>query len=487
MSADKMRPIGVHASRGGTFACIAAALIVVEMLACVPLVRQRIGHSPSITNAPGTPPPVGRKTRELHVDPNGTPDHDGTEDRPLDLATALSKKSPALPGDTIWLHAGTYLGTFTSELAGAPGFPIVVRTRPGERVTIDAAGSPRDVLIVNGSWTWFWGFEITNSHEQRYSRETGPWPADLPRGPGVTARGPGLKFINLVVHDANGGFGIWEEATDAEAYGNLVYNNGWMAPDRGHGHGIYTQNASPSVRTLRDNIIFNQFSHGIHAYGSERAALDNIVVEGNVVFNNGSVAGDFARDILVGGGRLARAPVLRENFTYGEAESNLGYAAGCSDGIVTDNYFGKGRFVLVNCTPSLADNTFSGSLVAPGPHHDDTANTYYEGKPTGTLVRVRPNRYEPGRFHVIVYNWDRHPSVRVDLAPACRGRSNAFEVRDAQNFFAPAVASGTCTQRHIELSLTGLRVSPPIGEVPVQTPHTAPEFAVFVVLPKSGP
>ena len=57
-----------------------------------------------------------------------------------------------------------------------------------------------------------------------------------------TSWAPGTKLINLVIHDTRQGIGIWQEALDSEAYGNLIYYNGFQASDRGHGHGIYVQN-----------------------------------------------------------------------------------------------------------------------------------------------------------------------------------------------------------------------------------------------------
>ena len=48
--------------------------------------------------------------RQIHVAPNGTPDGDGSAQRPLDVFTALGKESPASPGDTIILAGGTYEG-----------------------------------------------------------------------------------------------------------------------------------------------------------------------------------------------------------------------------------------------------------------------------------------------------------------------------------------------------------------------------------------
>jgi hypothetical protein len=52
-----------------------------------------------------------------------------------------------------------------------------------------------------------------------------------------------------------------------------------------------------------------------------------------------------------------------------------------------------------------------------------------------------------------------------------------------QNFFGPAVATGTYTGAPITLPMTGLVKANAIGNVPHNPPHTAPEFNVFVVLP----
>lgn len=43
---------------------------------------------------------------------------------------------------------------------------------------------------------------------------------------------------------------------------------------------------------------------------------------------------------------------------------------------------------------------------------EKTAN----GRPTGSMVRVYTNRYEKGRGHVAIFNWDRQDSVKVDLS-----------------------------------------------------------------------
>ncbi len=44
--------------------------------------------------------------RDLYVAPNGSPRGDGSQNKPLDLNTVLSEKSPAKPGDTVYLKGG---------------------------------------------------------------------------------------------------------------------------------------------------------------------------------------------------------------------------------------------------------------------------------------------------------------------------------------------------------------------------------------------
>jgi hypothetical protein len=434
--------------------------------------------------------PIGRT---FYVAVAGVSRNDGSAEHPLDLATALSSRSPARPGDTVWLRGGRYRGTFTSALRGAPGAPIVVRAYPGERVVIDSSPSGRVALYVGGSWTWYWGLEITNSDPRRVTKDPGPWPSDSHRGTGVSSRAPSVKFINMVVHDLGSGFGIWAEAVGAELYGNIIYNNGWQGPDRAHGHGIYTQSRSGG-RRIGDNVIFNQYSHGIHAYGTAIAYLDDIQLEGNAVFNNGapSRGREYDRNVLLGGERTAENPVLRSNYTYyGSAksgnENNIGYHAGCTNLIAEDNYFAGGSpMELVHCTIlSLARNHVYGRISERlSPHSSE--NVFAASPPDVNAVFVRPNAFEQGRAHVVIFNWEHRPNIAIDLGRSGLRVGERFEVRDVERLFGPAVTTGVYQNGAVELSLVQEDRDLPVvgGHRPIVR-----EFAVFVVLgePKGWP
>ena len=232
---------------------------------------------------------------EFYAAPNASANGTGSFSNPWKLQTALSQPPTVVkPGDTIWLRGGTYTGRFTSSLNGTSSQPIIVRQYTGERATIDGGTSGTTAIVeVYGSYTWFWGFEVTSSDPDRSTSTPGSSPPDITRGDGFdinqSVTHPGLKFINLIVHDTRQGFSYWKEAQDAEIYGSLIYYNGWNAPDGGHGHGIYAQNQT-GTKKITDSILFSGFHYGFHAY-TEGSHIDNLDLEGNTTFNAGNLIG----------------------------------------------------------------------------------------------------------------------------------------------------------------------------------------------------
>lgn len=86
---------------------------------------------------------------ELHVSPTGDDTGPGTADRPL---KTLGRAAELLqPGDTAWVHAGTYRETVRPARSGEAGRPIRFMAAPGEKVIVSGA----DVLA--GPWTVYQG------------------------------------------------------------------------------------------------------------------------------------------------------------------------------------------------------------------------------------------------------------------------------------------------------------------------------------------
>lgn len=418
---------------------------------------------------------LGQAGAAHYAAPRGRRDGSGTSDRPWDLATALQGGRGAVqPGDTIWLRGGTYSGAWVSTLTGTPRAPIVVRQYPGERATLDGRGTHNDILVVRGAWALYWGFEVTSSDPTRVS----PGRSSNFRPDLVVNNGPHNKYINLLIHDGGVALYTYSDASTVEIYGCIIFNNGWQGPDRGHGHGLYLKSDSGPL-VARDNVLFNQFGYGVHAYTDAGTGhLRNIRIDGNVAFNNGLMAGDRDADganLLVGGDQPASGIVVIGNLTYyspGVRGTNLAlgfHDIQNGDVVARGNYAAGGRPVLTVrrwSAPQVADNT----LI------DDTARQSLKTD----AVFVKPNAYEAGRAYVVVYNWASAAAVPADLAGVLR-LGDRYEIRSVQDLFGPPVKAGIYRGGEIELPMSALPPPIPVGMASSQVPPTGPMFDVFVV------
>jgi hypothetical protein len=434
---------------------------------------------------------------EHFVAPDGSPTGDGSIDAPWDLGTALAQPDQIKPGDIVWLRGGRYTGVFNSRLVGNRAAPIVVHKFPGERVVLDSCESKSSsaaTLTVHGEYTWLWDFEITNCSTTRQVDEAGPHPAGLNRGIGVDIFGSDIKVINLVIHDTGTGIGSWESAKRAELFGNIIFFNGWDGPDKGHGHGIYIQNQA-GTKLISDNIVFNQFGNGIHAYGEE-GHVDNMHFVGNISFLNGSLSRhDLLRyNLLLGGGQVANANVIDRNYTYHPTSGKrgganyLGYHSGCTSLKVTGNYFVGGEVAmrLLKCDDAqLRNNLFLGAL-SDFSSTDHRSNVYFEGqRPKDTAIIVRPNKWEKGRAHIAIYNWERKDVIDVAIDTIGLNPGDAFTLRNVQDYFGEPVVGIYQPEQPLQVRMKDWTIGQPAGaSVPIST---FPEFGVFVIAPYHGP
>lgn len=431
-------------------------------------------------------PPARPKPGDFYVSPSGTPDGDGSEAHPWDLATALAQPDAVTPGSTVWLHGGTYPGSFTSTLTGTADAPIVVRQYPGERATLDG-GDTTVLTVAGGGYAWFWGFEVTRSDPTT--------PKDIQ---GISLGAPAVKLIDVVTHDHGGnGIGDWSEAPDAEVYGCLSYFNGRHEEDSNHAYGIYAQNQT-GQKWITDNVFIHNFgNYALHLYGSDQAYLDHFRVIGNATIGG---------SLLLGGGRVATDAVIKDNYLYGgtfdDQILNVGYlpyGEGLTSSTVEDNYVMVGRalFNSLNVAVTMTGNTFYGRTEGfdAASFPDDT---YFTApwpddppKPSGVHVFVRPNDYEPGRANVVVYDWEGAASAKVDLAGVL-AEGDAYVIHDAQDYWGDAVASGVYSGAPVDVPLTGTAIATPRSVPSDREPpvHTGSDFNVFVVerqCPPAGP
>ncbi|MCB0469651.1 MAG: right-handed parallel beta-helix repeat-containing protein, partial [Flavobacteriaceae bacterium] len=140
------------------------------------------------------------------------------------------------------------------------------------------------------------------------------------------ASGETCQFINLSIHDNPGsGIGSWKYTADTKIIGCYIYNNGYDDSDRGHGVGIYVQNISDKNRLIQDCVIFNNYYKGVEIWsatsGTKMEFVKNVILENNVLFNNGNPSGVFRDNVIVAsndneGINVAKHIVLKDNVLY---------------------------------------------------------------------------------------------------------------------------------------------------------------------------
>jgi hypothetical protein len=477
--------------------------------------------------------------------PYGRSTADGSISNPWDLDTALGSPSGSppgsiKPGDTIWLRTGTYRprtkNGYLSHLNGSAASPIVVRNYNGEHVTLDG-GTDAFVLGVYGSYVWYWGLEVISSNIHRYASLPGS--AYNPIAYGVAAYGSDNKFINLVVHDTAQGFSAYNAAPNCEFYGNIVYYNGWVGPDRTHGDGVYMQNGM-GTKLIQDNFIGDNADQGIQLYGSGSASLIGITVDNNSIYDSGSwPIVNYQYNLLLGGGQTQTNNTITSNRSYFPPSTDQGYISlgiytpgnglTATGNIFIGGYFGMATegmsgpytfggntiYVASNASHTITLGQFSGQTLA-GYSWDNNAyyglNAFYRGTydgysesngstmsfpewqsntgldahstfqssaPTGKWIFVRPNKYEAKRASITIYNWDLSSTVSVNLSGVLRP-GDRYVIQDAQDFYGKPVVSGTYSGGSVSIPMTGLTKAIPTGfSAPV---HTAPSFGTFVVM-----
>lgn len=328
---------------------------------------------------------LGAAPAGWYASTTGSAGNAGTVGSPWDLATALAGGSSGQvkPGDTIWLRSGTYAGPVTSTLAGAVGNPIIVRSYPGEWAKIDGvAARDTNTFTVQGSDTWYWGFEVLNSNTDRVFGVP-----NTARGECFYVTGPRTKFINLIVHDGSEGFGLWDAGVDVECYGCLVYNNGSIDTNRGNGHGFYMQNTT-GTKKITNCISCNNFSTGMKAFGEVGSAV-GITYEDVISFNNGSpcdftgnpagVPANYRITNMMAGTAVVPANNItvknnclfhKDGMTVQESTLSFGYISDNNDNLIcTGNYVAGGdQAVYMNLwnNVTMTGNTFYQSAQLTG-------------------------------------------------------------------------------------------------------------------------
>ncbi|MBI2947007.1 MAG: right-handed parallel beta-helix repeat-containing protein [Verrucomicrobia bacterium] len=375
---------------------------------------------------------------EFYVGASGFPMNSGTRESPWDLESTLQGKQKVQPGDTIWIAGGTYkhpdrkagaMG-FAVRLAGAQGKPIEVRALPGEHVTLDGGLN----VQTPATHIWLRDLEILVSENLTRSRRfeepgSSPKSYDRPWGGLNVYSGAQCKFINLIIHDNAQGVSWWSASKDSELHGCIIYDNGWEAPDRGHGHAIYTQNLD-GTKTISDCIMTGGYGYTLHAYGSSRADVNNYFVVGSICYS----AGPF----LIGSGKPSHNIKVFTNFLYG-VSARLGYNAPYNEDCEV-----RGNVVA---DAELAINKYR-TVV----NEDNLVLAKNSPRPNDTKIILRANRYDPKRAHLVVFNWDKSSVVEIRTRDFLK-KGESFRILNPRDLFGRPVFQGKHEGKAISLPM----------------------------------
>jgi hypothetical protein len=381
---------------------------------------------------------------QWYVAPDGKSTNPGTQEAPWDIASALDGRQKGAAGDTIYLLEGTYKlrpkELYEIRLVGTREAPIHIRPRPGEQVRIDGGLSVQSP----SEHVWVRDLEIFVS-EPRPSKPVSPGshPEDLNRPWGGVHMfgGKNCKYVNLIIHNCNQGISCWKGEIDPEIYGCIIYDNGWLGTDRGHGHCIYTQN-DEGVKVISNCIMSCPYdgTYTLHAYGSERAYVNNFLVEENICYDKGP--------FLIGGGRPSRNIRVFRNYLH-NVSMRIGYAAPYNENCeVRDNVIVSGGLDIIRYRKVIQEGNL---IVREG-----------EKRPKGTTSVLLANRFDRNRANLVIYNWDKAEELEVRAKPFLKN-GDSYRLMNPQDLFGSPVVKGECVGDTIRLPVKG-------------------EFGVFVIL-----
>lgn len=370
---------------------------------------------------------------------------DGRRTNPWDLPTSLTTPE-VVSGSRIHAFPGNYVlsGVLTFSKAGVSYLP------DSARPTLQAYSGDININVDDVTLT---NFDIQGTNPNRTSAQSGSAPTDITlsflniSGKRIKLQGCRIFDIaELFVAATAEGF----ELTDCD-----VFNLGWKAPDRGHGHCFYGRNAG-SLPMKITNCFFGYpvdlGSNGIHFYGdvttlrhlqinqlaqttpgfvigdSETSPLDDIALTNSVLWNN--MQADFGFNSLSGGSLT-----------------------------LTDNYLANSSF---NIRPIWSSVTNTGNVSASG---------------GANAVKVWPCSTPGMVARVVVVNWQQLDTVTVAVPQMVAGHSYVVE-----NSFDPLHDFATVVYDGVGLSLNFINrtMAVPLG---FDTPYAPLDkrFGVWVI------
>jgi hypothetical protein len=453
-----------------------------------------------------------------YVSAMATGSGNGSLNDPWMLQQALN--SPAAitnPKDTIWIwiRGGIYTNKFDSQSSfscktnGNPGAPIIFRNYNNERVTIDGQLTYTMAFVLGScSFTWIWGLEFTNSSTADRDHPNYDRPGD------IYCTAENIKFINLVIHDMGSGLDLWKTAKNTESYGCIIYNIGNNLNNNGnwegHGHGMYLQNDTIGTKVIHNNIVFNTFAYGIKIWQTTTtAAIGNFDIQRNIVFNGGATSenlggvGNNSRThnffvVANGVNNPITNTVIKHNCTYSGTNTPrppvnaFGLNYGVKNMVLDSNYLTCQTRLGFNNTPIFDASVKGNKIIAGIPaeygiylwgflQFDFPENDYYPSLPqNGLEYFILPNKYEPNRSHIVIYNWDGSSTIQVNAAEAGLKTGDKYALVNVMDYYNDIDRGTVLPGDMINIPMSGHTYAAVTGSAKPSVSQF-PKFGVFVI------
>jgi hypothetical protein len=393
--------------------------------------------------------------------------------------------------DHLCLRAGTYAADYIAPavLYSVAGMEIYIQNYLSEKAIIDGS------LFVSGKYIVIKGLEICDlDYLDRETTETGSSPTDIPLRDGLRLENPAsnVSVRNCIIHNCRQGSLKDVSVYVPEYYGNLIFYNGWVAPNRGHGHGLYCSNENDTPLVIKDCIVHSNFGYNLHCYGETSnniAILKNIQVEGCTFFDSGSPINWPSGNIIGGSGvgstvrtSYMKNCCLKDNLSIG------GFSSGCTDFVLQNNVIvGSVNLLYYDVSiPVITGNKFFGTVAVKNGNTGQVVdaptvfpnNEYLSAFPDH--VDLRLNTYDANRAKLTIFNGSSANTVTVDVS-AIFGQSGTVHARNVQDYFVD-IQTLTITGGSISVNMqaSNRTVATPQGWTAPAT--TFPTFGCFVLV-----
>lgn len=356
-------------------------------------------------------------------------------------------------------HEVAFVGTKRKPLRSAPlifsrdgiGYRTADPSYQIEALSSFIQFSADDIVFTN---MVFSGVNI-----DRYADQKGSFQTEIVL-PNIGVYGKRVTFRGCIFRNFATGVFVQQFAAGCKMIDCLMYNSGWEAPDRTHGHSLYAQNASGVPHEFINCILGPSISrYGIHFYG----------VGSQLVGLHVKNAIHTAQQGLIGGGDNTPVDdIVIDDSVFWRTDLNLGdLGAVPPNGFakkitVTNNLFAIDRHYYRDCWLERVDY---GNVSRTGTENNITD------------VRIFPCS-TPGKVaHVAIANWKKLDAVAVDISALNIPVNKHLKIRNAYAPFNDVTDHITDGSNMIPFDFVNRQIEWPLGYTPL--PPAADPFGRY--------